>query len=62
MKLKQLTPATPGLIILWDLNSIMKSHHGDKFKDFKKKLAALSMLHKAKKAYYACDVIRFLVP
>jgi len=28
----------------------------------KKKLAALSMLHKAKKAYYACDVIRFLVP
>ena len=24
----------------------------------KKKLAALSMLHKAKKAYYACDVIR----
>ena len=27
-----------------------------------KKLAALSMLHKAKKAYYACDVIRFLVP
>ena len=28
----------------------------------KKKLAALSMLHKAKKAYYACDVIRFRVP
>ena len=28
----------------------------------KKRLAALSMLHKAKKAYYACDVIRFLVP
>ena len=28
----------------------------------KKNLAALSMLHKAKKAYYACDVIRFLVP
>ena len=28
----------------------------------KKKLADLSMLHKAKKAYYACDVIRFLVP
>ena len=28
----------------------------------KRKLAALSMLHKAKKAYYACDVIRFLVP
>ena len=28
----------------------------------KKKLAALSMLHKAQKAYYACDVIRFLVP
>ena len=28
----------------------------------KKKLAALSMLHKAKKAYYACDVIRFFVP
>ena len=28
----------------------------------KKKLAALSMLHKAKKAYYACDVTRFLVP
>ena len=27
-----------------------------------KKLAGLSMLHKAKKAYYACDVIRFLVP
>jgi len=27
-----------------------------------KKLAALSVLHKAKKAYYACDVIRFLVP
>ena len=27
-----------------------------------KKLAALSMLHKAKKAYYACDVIQFLVP
>ena len=24
----------------------------------KKKVAALSMLHKAKKAYYACDVIR----
>ena len=24
----------------------------------KKKLAALSMLHKAKKTYYACDVIR----
>ena len=23
------------------------------------KLAALSMLHKAKKAYYACDVIRY---
>ena len=23
----------------------------------KKKLAALSMLHKAKKAYYACDVL-----
>jgi hypothetical protein len=28
----------------------------------KERLAALSMLHKAKKAYYACDVIRFLVP
>ena len=27
-----------------------------------KKLAALSMLHKTKKAYYACDMIRFLVP
>ena len=24
---------------------------------FRKKLAALSMLHKAKKAYYACDVL-----
>ena len=30
--------------------------------EIKKRLAALSMLHKAKKAYYACDVIRFLVP
>ena len=30
--------------------------------DITKRLAALSMLHKAKKAYYACDVIQFLVP
>jgi hypothetical protein len=30
--------------------------------NLKKKLAALSMLHKAKKAYYACDVIQVLVP
>ena len=28
----------------------------------KERLASLSMLHKAKKAYYACDVIRFIVP
>ena len=26
------------------------------------KCTALRILHKAKKAYYACDVIRFLVP
>ena len=35
---------------------------GLKRKGKQKKLAALSMLHKAKKAYYACDLIRFLVP
>ena len=39
-----------------------EAHTSRTFAPDKKKLAALSMLHKAKKAYYACDVIRFLVP
>jgi len=37
-------------------------HNWEVSREKKKKLAALSMLHKAKKAYYAYDVIRFLVP
>ena len=41
---------------------MQRRRRNDEVKKNKKKLAALSMLHKAKKAYYACDVIRFLVP
>ena len=41
---------------------MQRRRRNDEVKKNKKKLAALSMVHKAKKAYYACDVIQFLVP
>jgi len=45
-------------ILLWSKYTLITAIA----KTEEKRLAALSMLHKAKKAYYAFDVIRFLVP